>query len=336
MNFYENTSIVITAHRHGPMLNACLDSVKRLNPPPKEIIVAIDGSSPFVKAAAIDRDFQVVSLRSAPGVSAARNAGANASTGEFIIFVDSDVELPRNYLESVAEIFAHFPDAAAVIGSYDNTPACAGVISQYRNLLHHFTHQHSAINANTFWAACGAVRRQAFQSINGFDESFSKPSVEDIEFGYRLRAAGYQIRLEPNWQVKHLKSWHFKDLIVTDFVYRALPWSKLLRRYGKIENDLNLTWLSRISALLVCCGASSMLLSFYWHQALVAGITAFGLAAHLNWEFYKFLASSGGRLFAAICIPLHFLYFIVGAAGFATAMMTTASANSKTKTQSIS
>ena len=45
-------SLIITAHRGGPMLQACLESAARLDPPPRELILAIDGADPAVLDAA--------------------------------------------------------------------------------------------------------------------------------------------------------------------------------------------------------------------------------------------------------------------------------------------
>ena len=58
------------------------------------------------------------------------------------------------------------------------------MVSQYRNLLHHFVHQHGHAEASTFWAGCGAIRRAAFDAVGGFDAArFPRPSIEDIELG---------------------------------------------------------------------------------------------------------------------------------------------------------
>ena len=82
------------------------------------------------------------------------------------------------------------------------------MVSQYRNLLHHFVHQEGNPEASTFWAGCGAVRRAAFDAVAGYDEArFRRPSIEDIELGYRLRRAGYRIRLDRDLQCTHLKRW---------------------------------------------------------------------------------------------------------------------------------
>ena len=312
----EEVSLIITAHRGGPMLEACLKSAAKLDPQPREVIVTIDGDDSAVIEAAKSLGFSVVSNPGAPGVSAARNAGAKGATGSVLIFADSDVLLPRNHTARLAQAFEDHRGVAAVIGSYDDLPAAPGIVSRYRNLLHHHTHQHGSGDAKTFWAGCGAIRRDAFNEIGGFDESYRLPSVEDIELGYRLRRTGASIRLVPSWQVKHLKRWRLRDLVTTDISRRAIPWTRLLRREGRLDDDLNTDRNSRVSALFVVLGISALLISLMWHPALTAAVAAMTIPTTINWPFYRFLARCGGWPFAIASIPLHWLYFLSATAGF--------------------
>lgn len=312
----DDISLIITAHRSGPMLNACLASAAQIQPPPREVIVTIDGADSAVIDAAQSHGFRIVSNAGAPGVSSTRNAGAWAARGKILAFADSDVLLRKDHIARLARAFADHPEAAAVIGSYDDQPAAPGLVSRYRNLLHHYTHQHGLREAQTFWAGCGAVKRKAFEDVGGFDENYRLPSVEDIELGYRLRQAGQRIRLIPDWQVKHLKKWRLRDLIVTDIGRRAIPWTKLLRREKRLDNDLNIDHSSRLSAALVCLGVCLLPLGFFWRPAFFLAAVPLVLATALNWTFYRFLASQGGWRFTFGAIPLHWLYFLGATVGF--------------------
>ena len=311
------SSLVVTAHRPGPMLDRCLDSVALLDHQPQEIIVAIDGADEVVKQAADAHCFRVAARPLSPGVAATRNAGARATNSAMIVFADSDVSLPRDFMARAAQSFEENPEADAVIGSYDDEPAAPGIVSRYRNLLHHYTHQHCAREAQTFWAGCGAVRREAFMAVGGFDESYRLPSVEDIELGYRLRRAGYRIRLVPDWQVKHLKKWRLRDLVMTDVFRRAIPWTKLLRREGRLDNDLNLDHGARFNALLVGLAVPAFLAGFFWSAGFLVAALLLAAATVINWSFYSFLAGKGGWPFAIASMPLHWLYFLGAASGFA-------------------
>ena len=65
--------------------------------------------------------------------------------------------------------------------------------------------------------------------MGGFDERrFVHPSIEDVELGARLVAAGGKIRLVPEAQGKHCKDWTLLQVWRTDILRRAYPWSCLL------------------------------------------------------------------------------------------------------------
>jgi hypothetical protein len=152
--------------------------------------------------------------------------------------------------------------------------------------MHAFVHQHSQREATTFWSGCGAIRRQVFLDSGGFDEThYHAPAIEDVELGYRLFQAKRKLALNADIQVRHLKRWDLRSMIETDFFQRAIPWSELTLRSGRMPNDLNLRISQRISValafILVALGAYGgirwhvyfltplmaiffILLSFYW------------------------------------------------------------------------
>lgn len=84
-----------------------------------------------------------------------------------------------------------------------------------------------------------------------------------------------------------------------------------------MDNDLNIDHSSRLSAVLVCLGAVLLPLGFFWRPAFLLGAVLLGLATALNWSFYRFLARTGGWVFAVASMPLHWLYFLGAASGFA-------------------
>ncbi len=137
------------------------------------------------------------------------------------------------------------------MGSYDDSPAAQNFMSQFRNLMHSYVHQHSSPKAVTFWSGCGAIRRQVFLDSGGFDaKRYATPAIEDVELGYRLVEAKRKLALNANIRVKHLKQWNLRSMIETDFFHRAIPWSELTLRSGRMPNDLNLHISQRISVVL--------------------------------------------------------------------------------------
>jgi GT2 family glycosyltransferase len=201
------------------------------------------------------------------------------------------------------------PQIAALIGSYDDAPGAPNFLSQYKNLFHHYTHQRGCEEASTFWGACGAVRREVFLAVGGFDEAYRYPSIEDIELGYRLKRAGHSIHLCKQVQVKHLKRWEAFNLLRAEVFYRALPWTELLWRDRQFVNDLNLQTSSRLSIVLVYSLLLTLVGSFWWLGALgIAGIISLTLLI-LNLPVYQFFLKQRGLVFTLKVVPWHWFYY---------------------------
>jgi GT2 family glycosyltransferase len=279
--------------------------------PAAEIIVVDDASTDDTQQVAVMMGVTVVRMPTNSGPGSARNHGARLAQGDILFFVDSDVAVAPDAVARVARVFEERPDVAAAFGSYDDRPKAKGLISQYRNLLHHFVHQNGKEAASTFWAGCGAVRRSVFEELGGFDETFRPTcSVDDIELGYRLRRAGHHIVLDKALQGKHLKRWTFYSCIRTDITHRAVPWSRLILETGIAPNDLNLTWGQRVSFALVVLACLSVPLALFRSEMLVLSAAALGGVLFLNRDLYAFFFRQRGFLFAAACVPLHLLYYL--------------------------
>ena len=120
--------------------------------------------------------------------------------------------------------------------------------------MHHYVHQTSSENASTFLGSMRCCKKRSFLSLGGYNQDYVKPSIEDIEFGYRLLNAGFKILLCKDIQVKHYKRWTFSLMFKTDFLHRALPWTRLIIHHHRFLNDLNLKNSSRFSVILFIPG----------------------------------------------------------------------------------
>lgn len=312
-----SVSVIVPVRNGGHAFGRCLDSLAALNPAPDEVIVVEDGGSDGGGNLAREFGFALLRRGDRGGPAGARNDGAARARGDILFFIDADVTLPPDAVTRVLAAFVEEPELSAVIGSYDDSPAAGNFLSQYRNLFHHYIHQTSGAEAGTFWGACGAIRREAFERMKGFDENYRSASVEDIELGYCLRQAGCRIRLCKDLQVKHWKAWKPLGLVATDFARRALPWTALLLRNGRIDKDLNLRTSSRVSVALACQLLACLLAAPFWPWLLLlAGAGAAALLA-INWPVYRFMAGKRGWRFALASCPWHWLYYLICGTAFA-------------------
>ena len=243
-------------------------------------------------------------------VCTARNTGARRAGAGVVVFVDADVEVHADALVQIAEAFTD-PTLTALFGSYDDAPSRGGAVAAFRNLLHHHVHQGAAGPARTFWSGLGAVRRDAFLAVGGFDEHrFTVPSVEDIDLGARLVARGARIVLDPRIQGTHLKAWTLRSMVVTDFARRGVPWVALQLRHGAAGSTaLNLGWRHRVSALACLTGV----LALAGRRPAAAG-AALAVLIGLNRDFYRLLARRRGPGEALLGVGLHVVHHLTAVA----------------------
>jgi len=310
-------SVVIPVWNGAAHLARCLEALEASTRKPDEIVVVDDGSDDDSVAIARAHGSKVVCVTGGPlGPATARNRGVSASSGEIVVFIDCDVEVHPETLSLIEQQFISNADLCGLLGSYDDRPTETGLISGYRNLLHHHVHQRSQREASTFWAGCGAIRREAFETADGFDETYRWASIEDIELGLRLCRAGHRLLLCPEIQATHRKRWSLLQVIHTDIFRRSVPWTRLILSQGSLPNDLNLRLENRVSAiaawtllLLLVFGAANLPL-------LGAAVVPVALLLACNWALYRLFHRRRGFLFSLGGISLHWLHYLYTAATF--------------------
>jgi GT2 family glycosyltransferase len=220
----------------------------------------------------------------------------------------------------VADDFLRQPHLSAVFGSYDEEPACTDFLSQQKNLMHHYIHQISKDQAVSFWAGCGAVRKRDFLEMGGFDAAqFPRPSIEDIELGYRMVKAGKRVLLDKRVQAKHLKRWTLSKLLRADIFDRAVPWAKLIMETHWLPRDLNLGYRARLSAVLVALLALNLMMvpfslaNRWWspsafHVAFILAGIMTGLIV-VNHRMYSWFQHRRGFWFTVRVVLFHWFYY---------------------------
>ena len=113
----QKVSVVITCYNQGEYLKECIESVKNSTCQNIEIIVVDDGSDDIITSKALDNldDNSLTIIRQTnQGVCTARNNGIAAASGEYILPLDADDKIGREYLKDAVEILNSNPQVGMV------------------------------------------------------------------------------------------------------------------------------------------------------------------------------------------------------------------------------
>lgn len=190
-------SVIVPAYNRPDGLKALLEALAEQSYPPYrfEVLVCDDGSTPPLSERVPTKDcpFSVRFSRDVnQGPAAARNRGAREARGSLLAFTDDDCLPSPGWLEAVAEALAS-PDAYAVHGP---TRSAVPPIGPFIHSIH-ISQSHGVATANF------AVRKEKFQAVRGFDETFAVPYFEDEDLSRRLQAVFGPIAWREDMLVDH-------------------------------------------------------------------------------------------------------------------------------------
>ena len=301
--------IICTRNRYDDLvdtLNSILDQ-QRL---PDELVI-VDSSDQktvedYLKSTTLP--FSIKYVRSAPGLTLQRNIGIASSIGDILCFFDDDVDLDKNYLRSVENIFLRDTqkNIGAVGGRIKNLDGNSPLTFRYKverfvfksirdifglvelgngkfrlSGMPTFPHRSKAAGfCETLTGCCMAFRREVFDKIK-FDENLPGYGLmEDVDISKRTLDSGYNIYYEPVATLIHKVSprnrldyfrWGEMSVVNYDYLFRK-SWSK--ERYR---------WLFYYWALI-----GLVVVNFHNKDALLGTLSGLGKLRKKNFGFKGF------------------------------------------------
>ncbi len=307
-------SILIPVRDDQENLRVCLRSLIEQDLTDCEILVCDDGSRiPLQREDVAPLNLNVrIFHQVGRGPAVARNLLATKATGHYLFFLDADTVPCHDTVAQAKKIIAENPGIQAFFGSYDDTPEHPSLISTYRNLLHHFTHQQSAGGAvSTFWCGCGVIRRELYLEMGGLSEFYYRPSIEDIELGLRIARKGVKVWIFSELQVKHRKYWTVSKWLHTDLFCRGIPWVRLMRSSNEWRNELNFSWSQRVAAMAALGFVACLVGGFFAPALFAAAAVLLGLFVGLNRKFFALVAKKRGLAATVAVVPCHIAYALI-------------------------
>ncbi|MBI5106261.1 MAG: glycosyltransferase, partial [Solirubrobacterales bacterium] len=222
------TTVVVCTHNGAATLRECLEHVLALDHPAFDVVVVDDGSTDASAALAAELGVRVISTPNR-GLSAARNTGLAAATGEVVAYLDDDAFPDPDWLTFLGTAFratGHAAVGGPNLPPADETGFAACVARAPGGPVHVLL---SDTEAEHLPGCNMAFRRAALEAVGGFDPQF-RVAGDDVDVCWKLQAAGATLGFHPAAVV-----WHRRRATLRRF------WRQQ-RGYGRAEALLERKW----------------------------------------------------------------------------------------------
>jgi glycosyltransferase involved in cell wall biosynthesis len=221
-------SVVVCSYNGSRTLTDTCEGLLEVDYPDFEVIVVDDGSSDGTADIARSYGFRIVTTEN-QGLSAARNTGWQAATGEIVAYLDDDARPDPQWLRYLAYMFVTTGHAA--VGGPNVPPCGAGcvedaVAASPGGPIHVLI---SDTEAEHIPGCNMAIRREVLARIGGFDARF-RVAGDDVDICWRIIEGGWTIGYSPAALV-----WHHRRDTVRGYLRQQ-------RGYGRAEALLERKW----------------------------------------------------------------------------------------------
>ncbi len=242
-------SVIILTYNNWAYTRQCLESIYRETQYPNFEVVVVDNASSDGTREALQAyrqkhaNFTLLLNDTNKGFPAANNQGAALARGEYLVFLNNDTVVTRNWLSG---LLRHLDDpGVGMVGPVTNRSGNETRIrTDYVDLddMRVFAAEYTAAHAGqtlevrTLPFLCVALRREVFEQIGPLDERFGVGMFEDDDYAMRLREAGYRLLCVEDVFVHH---WGSAAFSLAGF---ARYWNLFLENKGKFERKWNVQW----------------------------------------------------------------------------------------------
>jgi glycosyltransferase involved in cell wall biosynthesis len=229
-------SVIVPTYQRRDVVLRTVAALDRQSMRDFEAIVVVDGSTDGSAAAlrALDIAFPLrVAEQANGGAAQARNSGAALAGGELLLTLDDDMEADPAMLAEHDR--SHREGADVVLGDipvHPDSPSSMlswGVGDWARRRCERLSSPGAEIRLDDLLTGQLSISRIAYDAVGGFDAKFTREGLfggEDIDFGHRLRKAGYAIAFNPT-AVSH----QYYDVAPASYLRRA-------REAGRSDREL--------------------------------------------------------------------------------------------------
>jgi len=179
----------------------CLDSLFASLFQDFEVIVVDDASTDRTKVLLGSYPgCKLICLKERGGPARARNLGAKEAKGEYLVFLDSDVELRP---DSLSRLYDNLLRYDVTFGIYAVEPAEPSFATCFYHYLSRKSIEATREDTRMFYSYFAGMKRKDFLALGGFDEDWNRATFEDVVFGKKIKDGGFSIHLDKSMEVTH-------------------------------------------------------------------------------------------------------------------------------------
>ena len=253
MNYNPTVDIIIPCYNVAHIIEKCIKSImiQEYENTVKTYIIndgSTDHTAELLESFSNLSNITIIHHEHNKGLASARNSGIKAGKGEVICFLDSDMVVKKNWIQSHINVL-NDNNVVGVIGD-SQIPG-----SETANSLEKYLYDERRgarqigvgrpINFQYFLFNNTAVRRSVFEIIDLFDEKFTSYGGEDTELAIRLwEAYPESLRYSSEATSEHYHKRSLDEFCLSMFHYGKFNLSSLITQYPHYSNELGGQWIN--------------------------------------------------------------------------------------------
>lgn len=307
-----NISVVIPLYNSEKELPQLIEGLKKQTDRDFEVILVDDNSrdNTYNVAQAIidnDRRFKIFKNESNLGSGYTRNYGVERALNSIILFLDYDVIPSPNLIYETKSFFNDVSAYKAVTGISDGVSIRRSVIPQFLALFDYYDSVYKKRKFITlFDPRVGAIKKDFFQKIGGFNTKYKGASIEDYEISSRITQRG-RIYLNKKMIVSH----NFPDFkrLAFNNITRGYYWFQLFIRNFRFGNYGNATLFGAISTFLSIPFWLFLFRTVFSLSSIFYSLFIYLIFILLYWRFLIFSVKRTHRILFFFFYPFIIIYF---------------------------
>lgn len=188
-------AVICPTWNNNPYLIPCVRSIISMTDDSVHVYVVNNGEKENMVGLASPR-VTILQQDRNRGWEGGLRAGLEASTEEFVVFMNDDTLIPLTSKGWLDKMFAYFKDPkVAAVGPSSNC------VMGGQSIFSEIPPDQSVLKSTFLIGFCMMVRRSALESVGGVDDSL--PGGDDLDLSIRFRKNGYDILIDRNAFVYH-------------------------------------------------------------------------------------------------------------------------------------